>query len=59
MMILVSFLLLVAGVAFAFLMILDMIPVNFFFVFLSYACSTAGLLMGFVGASSYIRRRTR
>jgi uncharacterized Tic20 family protein len=54
--ILIGFVLVLLGVAIPLLMILKLIPVGFFLCFVAFAVSVAGVLMGIIGASRYVRR---
>jgi hypothetical protein len=53
----VGFLLALMGVVLPFLMVIHIIPSTFFLNFFSYGVSLAGLFLGIIGASRYIRRR--
>ncbi|MFO3795713.1 MAG: hypothetical protein ACK8QZ_00250 [Anaerolineales bacterium] len=47
--------LVVLGALLPFLMVLQVLPSTFFLAFLSYASSVAGLFLGMLGISIYIR----
>jgi len=51
--------LLVVGVAVPFLMVIDILESTIPLNFLSVACSTIGLMIGFVGMAQYVRQRRR
>ena len=51
----VGFLLALMGVVLPFLMVIHIIPSTFFLNFFSYGVSLAGLFLGVIGASRYIR----
>ena len=51
--IIVGFLLLLAGVVLPFVMVLRLVQPTLLLNFISYACSTAGLIVGFVGIARY------
>lgn len=53
----VGFLLALMGVVLPFLMVIHLIPSTFFLNFFSYGVSLAGLFLGIIGASRYIRGR--
>ena len=52
---LIGFLLVVAGVVLPFMMVLQMIEATLFLSFLSYGASVAGLFLGVIGAAWYVR----
>lgn len=54
-MILIGFLFVLFGFLVPFLTVLKVIPSNFFFLFLSFTTSVAGLMLGIVGAASLSR----
>lgn len=54
---LIGGLLLLVGVAVPFSMILRMVEPSFLLLFLSYAASVGGLLLGVLGAMLYVRER--
>jgi len=56
-MIAVGFVLVLVGVLLPLLMVLRLIPAGFALSFLSYAASSAGLLLGIVGSALYARAR--
>jgi hypothetical protein len=58
-MLLIGFILLVLGVVLPFLMVLDIIKTSFLLSFLSHAASVSGLLLGTLGAFSYVRIKKR
>jgi hypothetical protein len=51
----IGFLLSLTGVILPFLMVIHLIPSTFFLNFFSYGVSLAGLFLGVIGASRYIR----
>ena len=57
--ILIGFLLSVLGTALPFLMTIRIIPSTFFLNFFSFGAMVAGLFLGIVGATSYIRRHRK
>jgi len=57
--ILVGFFLSLMGVVFPFLMVIQVLPSTFFLNFFSYAASLAGLFLGIIGASQYIRENRK
>ncbi|MBI1793086.1 MAG: hypothetical protein HYR70_02720 [Chloroflexi bacterium] len=57
--ILVGFILSLLGVALPFLMVIRIIPSTFFLNFFSYISSFIGLLLGTIGAASYIKERRK
>jgi hypothetical protein len=52
----IGFILVLFGCTVPFLMVLHVLDTSFLLSFLSYAASVAGLLLGVVGASTFIRR---
>jgi hypothetical protein len=52
----VGFFLVLFGCTVPFLMVVRVIETSFFLSFLSYAASVAGMLLGLVGAATYVRR---
>jgi hypothetical protein len=52
---LVGFIFVLLGVVLPFLMVLKMIQATFFLSFLSFGFSVSGLLLGIVGAASYVK----
>jgi hypothetical protein len=56
---LLAFVLLVAGLLLPLLMVLRVIPSTFFLNFLSYAASFSGMILGLVGAVLYSRMRSK
>lgn len=52
-----GFILVVIGVLLPFLMVLQVLQSTFLLNFLAYGSSIAGLFLGFLGASFYIRNR--
>jgi hypothetical protein len=57
--ILIGFLLSVAGVVLPFLMLIHTIPSTFFLNFFSYFSSFSGLVFGIVGASLYVQKHRK
>ena len=57
--ILVGFLLVLAGWVLPFLMVMHIIPSTFFLNFFAYAAGLAGLLMGMIGSAMYFRGRRK
>ena len=55
--IIVGFVLLLVGVVLPFLMVLGLVESTLLLNFLSYGCSTAGLITGFIGMAQYMRGR--
>jgi len=55
--ILSGLLLLILGVVVPFLIVLGMLESTYFLNFLSFACSTTGLVTGFIGLTQYVRAR--
>ena len=55
--IIVAIVLLLIGVILPFLMVLQLLESTLALNFISYGCSTAGLILGFVGIAQYTRRR--
>ncbi len=55
-MILIAFLLLLAGVVLPFLMVIHVVESTFFLNFLSYTVSLIGILLGTIGVALYARR---
>jgi hypothetical protein len=53
--ILIGFLLSLAGIALPLLMLIHVIPSTFFLDFFSFTASMTGLILGIVGASLYVR----
>ncbi len=53
----IGFLLVLLGFLLPFLMVLQVIQSTFLLNFLSYGSSIAGLFLGFLGASAFIRNR--
>jgi hypothetical protein len=53
----VGFSLILAGVAFPFLMVLHILESTFFLNFFSFAAQVIGLFLGFIGSVMYIRVR--
>jgi hypothetical protein len=54
--IVIGFLLVTFGCSVPFLMVMQVLETSFLLSFLSYAASVAGLLLGVVGASTYVNR---
>lgn len=59
MMMLVGGALVLCGVIMPFLMVMRLIPTTFLLVFLAYAASMSGLILGLLGAALYARERRR
>lgn len=57
--ILAGFVLALLGVIVPFLMVMHVLKASFLLAFISYATSTAGLILGIVGAALYVRERRR
>jgi hypothetical protein len=57
--IVLGFLLVTFGCSVPFLMVMHVLETSFLLSFLSYAASVAGLLLGVVGASTYVNRNRR
>jgi hypothetical protein len=57
--ILIGFLLSVAGVVLPFLMLIHTIPSTYFLNFFSYLSSFIGLVLGIVGASLYVQKHRK
>jgi membrane protein implicated in regulation of membrane protease activity len=57
--IILGFILVVLGFLLPFLMILHIIESSFLLNFLAYGASVAGLMLGIMGAASYVRRNKR
>ena len=55
--IVIAFSLLLAGVILPWLMVLEMVRPTLFLNFLSYVCSTGGLITGFIGIAQYTGAR--
>jgi putative flippase GtrA len=55
----VGFFLLVLGVALPFLMVLQILESTFFLNFFSFIAQFLGLIVGFIGAMSIVRRNRR
>ena len=55
--IIIGFVLLLIGVALPFLMVIQLLEATFFLISVSFACSTAGLVTGFIGIAQYMRFR--
>jgi hypothetical protein len=53
--ILIGFLLVLAGMVLPFLMVMGLVPSTFFLNFFSYGASFTGLILGVIGASLYVR----
>jgi hypothetical protein len=53
--ILIGFLLVMAGMILPFLMVIHLLPSTFFLNFFSYGASLTGLFLGIIGASLYVR----
>jgi hypothetical protein len=54
-MIFLGFLMVLFGFLVPFLMVIKVMPASYFWGFLSYAVSVAGLFIGLIGASQYVR----
>jgi hypothetical protein len=50
----VGFLLVLAGMVFPFLIVLQVLPSTFWLNFLSFAMSVSGLILGLVGSAYYV-----
>jgi hypothetical protein len=59
MIILIGFVLVVTGVVLPFLMVMHILESTFFLNFFSYIASTAGLILGVVGAALHVRLKKR
>jgi hypothetical protein len=57
--ILIGFLLSLAGVVLPFLMIMHTIASTFFMNFFSYISSLSGLILGIIGASQYVQKHRK
>lgn len=57
--ILIGFFLVLAGVVFPFLMVIQVLESTFFLNFFSFGATMAGLLLGMVGAATYVRLNKR
>ncbi len=57
--ILIGFLLVLAGAVLPFLMVLHIIPSTFFLNFFSYSASVSGLFLGIIGGALYARAARR
>jgi hypothetical protein len=57
--IIVGFFLSLFGCAVPFLTVVKVIPPSFFLLFLSYAASFIGVLLGLIGAATYVRGSRR
>jgi len=53
--ILIGFVLVTAGMVLPFLMVMQLLESTFFLNFLSFAASVAGLFLGIIGGSMYVR----
>jgi hypothetical protein len=53
--ILIGFLLVLAGMILPFLMVIHLLPSTFFLNFFAYGASLTGLFLGIIGASLYMR----
>ena len=56
-MIIVGFVLLLAGAVLPLLMVVKIIPSTYFLNFLAFACSLAGMVLGFLGLFSAVKIR--
>ena len=54
--IMIAFALLIIGVALPFLMVIGILTSTLPLNFMAYACSAAGLVVGFIGITQYSRR---
>lgn len=52
---LIGFVLMLAGVVFPLLMVLQVLPSTFLLNFFSYAASVSGLFLGIIGVTSYVQ----
>jgi hypothetical protein len=57
--ILIGFALAVLGVVLPFLMVLHILKSTFFLNFFSYTASLVGLILGIIGAASYVRLKKK
>ena len=57
--ILIGFFLVLAGVVLPFLMVIQVLESTFFLNFFSFFATMAGLLLGMVGAATYVRLRKK
>jgi hypothetical protein len=57
--ILIGFALVILGVVLPFLMVLHVLKSTFFLNFLSYTASTAGLILGVIGAAMNVRLKRK
>jgi hypothetical protein len=57
--ILIGFTLVVVGVVLPFLMVLHVLKSTFFLNFISYTASTAGLILGVIGAAMNVRLKRK
>lgn len=57
--ILLGFVLVLLGAVLPFLMVLKVIPLTYLVSFLSYGASVAGLILGVIGGSMYVRKRRK
>ena len=55
----IAFGLLLFGWSIPFLMVMQLIEANYFLSFLSWAASIGGLLLGVIGAATYVRMRKK
>ena len=55
----IGFLMVLAGVILPFLMVLKILESTFFLNFFSYAISTLGLFLGIIGTALYVRENRR
>jgi len=53
--IIVAIVLLLIGVILPFLMVMELLESTLFLNFISYGCSTAGFITGFIGIAQYVR----
>ena len=52
-----GFILVTLGMVLPYLMIIQLLPTGFFLSFVSYASTTGGLLLGLLGAATYVKDR--
>jgi hypothetical protein len=57
--IIIGFILVLAGFVLPLLMVIRVLESTFFLNFLAFAASVAGLFLGIIGAAGYIRERRR
>ena len=57
--ILLGFVLVLLGAVLPFLMVMHIVQTTYLLVFLSYGASVAGLVLGVIGGSMYVRKRRK